>query len=114
MEKLHEQKIAEICSLCNVNFGLKGSLEKHMATDHEGEKPFKCNLCDYISAFNSNLKNHYVKNHAESVQDGANHNCSECIFSVETKTLLLRHIRKVHGTIVPYDCPYCDYRGEFM
>ena len=85
-----------------------------MATVHEGEKPFKCNLCNFASAFNSNLKNHYVRNHAESIEKGMKHNCSECIFSTETKTLLLKHIRKVHGVIMPYHCSHCDYKGATL
>ena len=115
MKTVHGVKTMHICSICNKNFEMKGALEKHMATVHKGQKPFKCNLCDYASAFNSNLKNHYVKNHTESVHEGKFENkCSECVYSAETKTLLLKHIRKVHGVIMPYDCAYCDYRGATL
>ena len=78
---------------------------------HEEKQPFQCSICDYKSAFDSNLKNHYVKTHTESIQVGGKHKCSECIFSIETKTLLLKHIRKVHGGIKPYNCTKCEYRG---
>ena len=49
-------------------------------------------------------------NQAKSVSE-ENQTCSECNFNCKTKPLLLKHIREVHGTIVPYNCPYCEYKG---
>ena len=49
-------------------------------------------------------------NPAESISE-ENQTCSECNFNCKTKSLLLNHIRKIHGIIVPYNCPYCEYKG---
>ena len=98
------------CTLCLESF-TKTSFKKHMVEIHEDRKPFRCNICNFASIFDSNLKNHYVKAHTESIEDGTKHNCSECIFSIESKTLLLKHIRKVHGGIKSYSCAQCKYRG---
>ena len=35
------------CNTCKKGFKLKGSLTKHVASVHEGKKPFKCEICDY-------------------------------------------------------------------
>ena len=39
-----------------------------MVKIHNERKPFKCETCDYVSAFNSNLINHIRKSHLKSME----------------------------------------------
>ena len=38
------------CETCMARFGQKAHLQKHVATVHRGEKPFKCPRCPYAAS----------------------------------------------------------------
>ena len=40
------KKSANICEICCKTFSGMGSLKIHIASIHEGKKPFKCNICE--------------------------------------------------------------------
>ena len=42
-------------------------MKQHVASVHEGKKPFKCDNCDYSCSQKGNLKTH-----VQSVHDGKN------------------------------------------
>ena len=53
----------EIFNFCS----LKGSMNIHVASVHEGKKPFRCNICDYSCSQKSNMKSHITYVH-EAIQ----------------------------------------------
>ena len=77
IETVHEKKKEHQCSLSSWG----------RPKGHEGNKPFKCEDCDYRS----------VK-------------CDICNAIIITKNGLKRHINSVHEGIKPFKCNICDYQ----
>ena len=71
MVSVHGRKKPVKCSICSATFTRKSSLNRHVASVHEGKKPhnskkpFKCNICNSAFTRKSNLKTH-----SASVDDG--------------------------------------------
>ena len=75
----------------------KSDLNKHVESDHEESKPFKCKICDYKSATKGNLKRHI-----EGVHEGIKpFKCTICGFEYSEKRYLSKHIESVHEGIKP-------------
>ena len=55
---LHEGKKPFNCELCDYSSSVKSSMNKHIASVHEGKKPFKCEYCDYSSSMRSTMNQH--------------------------------------------------------
>ena len=48
------------CNICYANFGQKGPLKKHAATFHEEKKNLKCDICYAKFGQKGDLKKHVV------------------------------------------------------
>ena len=44
--------------LSNAIFSQKCGVKKHVASDHEQTKPFKCEICDYECSYKSYMNKH--------------------------------------------------------
>ena len=55
---IHNKDQVFKCELCNFCFKTKGSLKRHVSRTHEGQKPFECKLCNQRFTENSSLKSH--------------------------------------------------------
>ena len=57
------KKSANICEICCKTFSGMGSLKIHIASIHEGKKPFKCNICDFTFSRKGSLNGHILRVH---------------------------------------------------
>ena len=57
---------------CEVYFGLKYDLNLHIASVHEGKKPFKCEICDDQFELKHELNEHIASVHEEENQSAHN------------------------------------------
>ena len=73
-----------------------------------GEKPFKCDLCDYRSYKKGNVTVH-MKTHS----DGKEHpyQCQHCNYKARLLTQLQQH-ENTHTGEKPFACELCDYRAS--
>ena len=44
---------------------MKSKLDTQISSDHEGKKPFKCEICDYSFSRKSAMKTHVASVHIE-------------------------------------------------
>jgi uncharacterized Zn-finger protein len=104
---VHEGAKPFKCNLCDYETGLNYNLKKHTEIVHEGLKPFKCRICDFKTGDKTNLKTHI-----DSVHEGIKpFKCNICVHESSTKGNLKRHIETVHERIKPFKCNFCDYES---
>ena len=60
---VHEGKKPFKCEICDKSFPLKGEMKKHITSVHEGMKAFKCDICDKSFSMKGNLKTHFTSVH---------------------------------------------------
>ena len=83
-----------ICQVCKKGFGGKDKLRSHMLI-HTGEKPFKCDKCNYAGTKGYNLEKHMWLVHKEVAKK--EFQCNLCEKSLATSGRLERHIELVHN-----------------
>ena len=58
IEGVHEGEKPYKCSICDHSFAIKGKLKIHIDSVHDGKKPNKCLICDRSFARMDQLKRH--------------------------------------------------------
>ena len=86
-------------------------LKTHIKLVHEGNKWFKCNLCEYETVQKSTLDRHKISVH-EGIKTGIKaFKCNMCEFETAQKSNLNRHKISVHEGIKPFKCSFCDFKA---
>ena len=89
---LKEKGTKPDCKLCTKTFARMQVLKIHMASVHEGKKPFKCEICDQKFAGKSSMKRHN-----EVVHEGKKRfQCSTCKVRFSKKENMERHVAAIH------------------
>ena len=109
MVSAHDRKTVK-CSICNATFTRNSSLNRHVASVHEGKKPhdskkpFKCDICNSTFTRKSNLKTH-----SASVHDGKKlFDCDICNTTFTQKKSLKEHEDSVHDRKKMFKCDICS------
>jgi len=91
-EKTPKSNKVEICEFCGKEFKNMSNLTVHRRM-HTGEKPYKCQYCDYACAQSSKLTRH-MKVH--KIPAGSGFKCQYCNCPYAVYSSLDRHIKKCH------------------
>ncbi|XP_054719044.1 zinc finger protein 260-like [Uloborus diversus] len=100
------------CSHCAYSTDRADSLRRHLLVhdsvkkSHNGETPFKCDICGKEFKEGRNLRRH-ERIHSEDKP----HLCSECGKKFHERRSLVRHIQ-THTGQRPYKCIHCPYRSS--
>lgn len=110
LAKLYRYK----CTECDKAYRIKSQLNDHM-NKHRGEKPFKCNDCDFQTSSSSSIIAHNrihlrEKGIERTVNDSLLfHKCNICGNDYKSSTSLKEHIQRIHeGKTPQYKCNMCD------
>ena len=71
-------------------------MRSHIATVHEGLKPFKCSLCDSWFGTKQYVKKHIATVHGAPVEKRKQWPCEVCKKGFTTKGSLKKHITGAH------------------
>ena len=55
---VHEGQKPFKCDICDYTSSGKNNMDKHVAAVHEEKKPFKCDSCDYQCSLKIHMKTH--------------------------------------------------------
>jgi hypothetical protein len=95
-----------VCDECDKEFGVNGTLQRHIKTVHLGENNYICGECDQKFGAKSDLQRHI-----KQVRRGErNYACGECDHKFGAKSDLQRHIKTIHSGEKNYACCECDHK----
>ena len=77
VSSLHERKNQFKCGICNYTSHFKGTLNRHVATVHEGIKK-ACVICDFRCSRSANMKKHVLSTHEGKKKQFKLFKCTVC------------------------------------
>lgn len=96
------------CEYCDRQFDDIATLDHHITTDHGGDCPFKCSVCDDSFPLKSQLDEHNLRVHNIGFM------CETCSKIFPKKRSLEMHVAQAHGTgygtVRNVVCEICDKR----
>ena len=133
----HHRSSHEImtCVDCDKTFPTLDTLQRHRYIHQQNHEHFKCEICNYITAFESDMKRHKIQHVDEKMWNCTNPNCDKsfkrksdmtshakthtnddqrcpaqgCDYSNKDPRNLKRHM-KCHSNVKPLKCPICPER----
>ncbi|KAJ9577987.1 hypothetical protein L9F63_025154 [Diploptera punctata] len=100
--RIHTGQKPYKCDKCDYSATQHGHLITHLRI-HTGQKPYKCDKCDYSATVHSNLIRH-LRIHTGQKP----YKCDKCDYSATHHSNLIRHLR-IHTGEKPYKCEKCEY-----
>jgi hypothetical protein len=104
MEVKNDNKVFK-CELCEYQSAWKSHLKRHNKQVHDKIKDEKCPQCDFTCSTKGDLKRHNKMIH-DKIKD---EKCPQCDFTCSMKCYLKKHIKQVHDKIKDEKCLQCDY-----
>ena len=105
--KKKNQNISVKCHRCNNSFETRSLLFIHIKKLHEDEIDFQCDQCDLTFSTGKKLKRHKKYEHSLIHKERTDVQCIRCNEFFETWTILINHVRNIHGTKTEFPCGQC-------
>ncbi|XP_065065660.1 uncharacterized protein LOC135691653 isoform X1 [Rhopilema esculentum] len=93
------------CDTCGKMLNGNQALKAHMRL-HTGERPFKCDKCDWAFVQRTHLRRHKMVKHGDGKQLGK-HQCDQCQRWYSNKSVLEMHVITIHQGLRPFKCNMC-------
>ena len=90
------------CEFCSFETTQLKYLKQHVLGVHNPEKSFRCDICDYATAFKNNLEKHMQKHSSEKP-----YKCELCDFESKHKEYIKKHVSLCHNE---EECEVCGYK----
>ena len=103
--KTHSGEKPNKCNQCDYASAPAGNLRRHLKT-HSGEKSNKCNQCDYASSRADSLRTHLKMHSGEKANK-----CNQCDYASSHASNLMQHL-KTHSGEKSNKCNQCDYASS--
>ena len=103
---VHNPEKSFRCEICDYATAFKNNLEKHMQK-HSSEKPYKCELCDFESKHKEYIKKHVSLCHNEE-------ECEVCGFKTRLKNDLITHLEQEHNVCRTCECCESGFQPEVL
>jgi hypothetical protein len=94
------------CVLCEYKCALNSNLQKHIKAIHDKIKDYECDLCEYKCSDNGHLQTHIKAIH-DKIKD---YECEKCEYKCSDNGHLQTHIKQVHDKIKNFECDLCEYK----
>ena len=91
IQKLHSNDTPQLCKKCGESLPDRYNFKLHMKS-HEGEKCFKCDLCDYAGVSYRHLEAHLLTHSGDKPYE-----CDQCDMAFRHRQLLRRHKNTYHN-----------------
>ena len=92
------------CDACAKSFMNESHLRRHKLS-HTGEKPLKCDYCNYTTLYNQALNHHTSRVHTKDLP----FHCGNCSNKYVSSYLLKKHLPS-HLLVKPFKCDKCTKR----
>ena len=86
------------CNECSMAFHMPAQLKSHKAAVHGGEKPFKCQHCDYEAAYRARMNHHINSVHKNVMFECIVPGCGK---QMNEKGNMDKHMKTAHGIPLP-------------
>jgi DNA-directed RNA polymerase subunit RPC12/RpoP len=96
-----------VCDICGfvVRSVIKGKLEFHKRTVHEGLKDWACEICGKTYTLKEGLHKH-----VESAHENITYKCDQCGKELTSQKSLQTHVAAVHEKKIEYNCNLCEHK----
>lgn len=94
------------CTRCGARFKMRGDLQRHVRTVHEGKKQHVCPTCNRTFGHSGHLNRHIESMHLNRRK----HECKLCGDRFYQASHLQSHISHVHDRKKPFECHICALR----
>ena len=85
------------CDICERKYSSKYRLQAHVTSVHLKIFRYKCDECDYATAYSSSLKSHKKGSHGAPGGTESKKVCELCSFTTASHESLRKHMKDVHG-----------------
>lgn len=94
------------CTRCSAHFKMRGDLQRHVRTVHEGKKQHECTTCGRRFGHSGHFNRHIESMHLNLRK----HACKLCGDRFYQASHLQSHIAHVHDRKKPFECGICALR----